>query len=162
MAVGVANPKAQGQAITSTARAAENARSGPAPVSSHTAAVTSCDDEDHRDEHPSDAIGQPLRIGLLRLCLLNQADHSRELGVGADCGSFDDEPPVEHDGAPDHACTRVCAYRFGLAGHRTHVDRRSTLDHQAVGGDGLPGPNDEALLLFEFVGGNDHLGAAGQ
>ena len=40
IAVGVARPSAQGQAITSTASAAENAFSAPAPASSHPPAVS--------------------------------------------------------------------------------------------------------------------------
>ncbi|CKT45821.1 Uncharacterised protein [Mycobacterium tuberculosis] len=93
----------------------------------------------------------------MRLRLLNEADHSGELGVGAHRGRLHDQPAVKHCGAADDLPPRTHPGRFGLAGHRAHVDRSGPVDGEAVGGNYLPWTHHEALLFFEFVGRDDHL-----
>ena len=120
------------------------------------------DREHRRNENRGDPVGQSLRVGLLRLRLLHQPDHSGESGVSADRGGLDDQSAVEHHGAADHAAAGMHPDRCRLARHGAHIDGGSAVDDQSVGGDGLPRPHREALLLLEFVGGDDHFGAVGQ
>ncbi len=101
-AVGVARPRAHGQAMISTATAAVNAAvpAGSRCRASSPSVATAMRDDD-RHEDPGDPVGQALDVGLAGLRVLDQPGHLRQLGVGADPGGPDHEPTAGVDGRAD-------------------------------------------------------------
>jgi hypothetical protein len=99
-AVGVARPSAQGQAMMSTATAAVNAAPRPLPGADPEAQRRDGEADHHGHEDAGDAVGQPLHLRLAVLRVLHQPGHLGELGVAADPGGPDDEPPAGVDGRP--------------------------------------------------------------
>ena len=98
IAVGVARPRAHGQAMISTATAAVKASA--ASLADEPARRRACrgDDDDDRHEHRRDAVGEPLHRRLARLGVLDEAGDLGQLGVGADAGRAHDEAPAGVDG----------------------------------------------------------------
>ena len=142
-AVGVASPSAHGQAMISTATAAVNAAEAPAPATSQPPRVPSASAITSGHEDPGDPVGEPLHLGLAVLGLLDQPGHLRQLGVGADPGGADDEPPAGVDGRPGHRVAGADLDRHRLAGEHRGVDRGGAALDDPVGGDLLAGADHE-------------------
>ena len=113
------------------------------------------------DEHAADPVGQPLDGGLLRLCLLDQPDQLRQLGIAPDVDRADDEPAGEHDGSAGHAVAfgRLARHRF--PGHHAPVDGGLAELDLPVRGDGLTRPDDEPVSRSQLAGGDLALGPSG-
>ncbi len=90
-AVGVASPSAQGQAMISTATAAEKAAVGSPVTTSQPARVASESAEHDRDEDARDAIDETLDRRLPRLRLGDEPGDLRERGLLTDLRRADDE-----------------------------------------------------------------------
>ena len=121
-AVGVASPRAQGQAMISTATAAVNAAASPPPVPIQNPSVADRQGDHDRHEDPGDPVGQPLHLGLAVLGVLDQPRHLGELGVRADPGGADDEPAAGVDGRADDGVAGADLDRHRLAGEHRGVD----------------------------------------
>ena len=86
IAVGVASPSAQGQAITSTATALTSATVG-SPTSHHVEHERQrCDRDDDRDEHARNPVGEPLDRCLRALRFADQPDDAGEQRRAAHAG----------------------------------------------------------------------------
>src|SRR5699024_7197684 len=149
-AVGVARPRAQGQAMMSTATAAANPalRGNPAPIPAPRAATPL-----------AIAIGttspdaQALDLGLARLGVFDQLRHLRQLGVRANAGGFHDEPASGVDGRTGHVVSVGDLDRHGLAREHRGVDRGAAGGDRPVGGDLLAGTDDELVAHYQLVDG---------
>ena len=84
MAVGVARPRAHGQAMISTATAAEKATDAGSPMASQATNVARAISDDGRDEHAGHAVGEALHRGLAGLGVVDEAGDLREPGLGTD------------------------------------------------------------------------------
>ena len=162
IAVGVARPNAHGQAMTSTASAAANARSGPPPAISHAIAVTA---EMANTQGTNTAAMRSASRCASAFCVW--ASSTRRTipanWVSAPTAAASTiSLPSKHDRATDDAATRTHPQRLGLTGHGAHVHGGRALHHETVGGDRLARPHDEAVLLLEFVGRDGHLRPVGQ
>ena len=91
MAVGVARPSAQGQAMMSTATAAVKASSAGWPVSEPAGERGDGDGEHDGHEDGGDPVGQALHGCGAALGLVDHADDLGQRGVGADPGRLDDQ-----------------------------------------------------------------------
>ena len=151
IAVGVARPRAHGQAMISTATAAVNASAGVATDGEPDGERGGGEDDDDRHEDRRDAVGEPLHRRLAGLGVLDEAGDLGELGVGADAGGAHDEPPAGVDGGAGDGVAGADLDRHRLAGEQRGVDRRRALLDDAVGGDLLAGPDDEAVADGELV-----------
>ena len=121
-AVGVARPRAQGQAMIRTATAAVKAAAGPPPVPSQNPRVADGEGDHDGHEDAGDPVGQALDLGLAVLGVLDQPRHLGELGVGADPGGADDQPAAGVDGGADDGVAGADLDRHGLAGEHRGVD----------------------------------------
>ncbi len=83
-AVGVASPRAHGQAMISTATAAANANEAPLPAPSQNTSVATARTITIGTKMPEIAVGQPLHRRLARLRLRDETSDLRERGVGTD------------------------------------------------------------------------------
>ena len=108
--------------MISTATAAVNAVSRPAPAPSQPPRVPTASADDDRHEDAGDPVGQPLHVGLAVLRLLDQPRHLRQLGVGADPGGPHDEPAADVDGRPGDRVAGADLDRHRLAGQHRRVD----------------------------------------
>ena len=106
IAVGVARPRAQGQAITSTAMAGISACPTAWPVSKPADEGQQGQAEHHRHEDGGDAVGQALhrRLGALRL--LHQADDPGQHRVPAHPRGLDPQQARAVDRGADHRVAR--------------------------------------------------------
>ena len=139
IAVGVARPRAQGQAMISTATAAVKA-------SSTRVAGERATRRAWRGRWPArsgtkmPATRSARRwTGAATLGLLDEADDLGERGVGADAGGLDHEVAVGVDGGADDLVAGTDLDGHGLAGEHRDVDGGVALDDDAVGGDLLAG-----------------------
>ena len=105
-AVGVASPSAHGQAMISTATAAVNATSAPAPAASQKASVPSESAMTTGTNTAETRSASRCTGALPGLGRLDQAGDLRELGVRADPGGAHDQPATGVDRGPDHRVTR--------------------------------------------------------
>lgn len=118
---------------------------------------------DHdRHEDPGDPVGEALHLRLAALGLLHQLGHLRELGVRADLGRLDDQAAARVDGGADDGVADPDLDGHGLSGEHAQVDRRAALDHDAVRGDLLAGPYDEAVTGPEPLDGDAFFAAVAQ
>ena len=107
IAVGVANPNAQGQAMTSTATALISAGTN-SPASHHVnASVMHADGHHNRYEYSGNRIRHPLdrRLGTLRF--FNQTNDCGKLGMSADAGGTAFEHSLLVRGRGIDFCTRL-------------------------------------------------------
>ena len=93
IAVGVARPIAQGQAMITTPMKAVSARvnRGSGPNTNQTTNVSGGDQEHGRDEDLADPVGQALDRGLGALGVLDQLDDPRQRRVAPDARRAHDE-----------------------------------------------------------------------
>ena len=101
MAVGVASPRAQGQAMTSTATMRIMAGTNSPPTHQQTK-VTEGDGNDGRHKNGRHPVRQGLDGGLAALGLLHHPDDPGQGRVPAHFGGFELEKPWPVDGAAHH------------------------------------------------------------
>ena len=153
MAVGVARPMAQGQAMMTTVTKASRARvtAGSGPKKYQIRKVSTAIAEHHRHEDAGDVVGQPLDGRLGALGLLDQADDLGERGVAADLGRLEAERAGAVEGGADDLVARALLHRDGFAGEHRLVHRRAPLEHHAVHGDLLARPDDDDVADEHLV-----------
>ncbi len=122
MAVGVASPSAQGQAISSTATACASAREAGWPASSQPASVSARDAAHRRHEARRDAVGELLHRQLGALRVVDQLDDAGQHGVAADGGDAHDEAAVAVEAAADHRVAGALGHRQRFAGEHGFVE----------------------------------------
>ena len=144
-AVGVARPRAHGQATIRTATAAVSAKLALAPVASHPTSVTSESATTSGTNTPDDPVGEPLHLGLARLGLGHEAPDLGEGRVGADLARTDHEASAGVRRRPDDLVAGVLLDRHRLAGQERLVDRGRALLDDPVGRDLLTRTRDEAI-----------------
>src|SRR5690606_4182213 len=123
-------------------------RSRPVAQPEPEGAQGQCDDD--RDEDGGDAVGEPLGRRLAVLRVLDPPRHPGDLGVGADPGGRDAQPPAGVDGGAGDGVPDGDLDRDGLAGQHGRVDGGGALGDRAVGGDLLAGPDQEAVAHGEL------------
>ena len=124
IAVGVARPSAQGQAMIRTATAAVNAWSAGLPSAQPDQQRDQRDHEHGRHEHRRDAVGQALHRRLRALRLLDQARDLRQRGVVADPGRLHDQPAGRVQRRAEHRVAGDDVDRHRLPGEHGDVDGR--------------------------------------
>jgi hypothetical protein len=132
MAIGVASPRAQGQATISTATPARMLLLG-SPASHHPPTATSA--RAATTGTNTEAIRSARRwIGAFEPCaLLDQCDHLRQRRLRAHRRRPHRQPPVRVHRGPDDLVARRLLCRNGLAGQHRLVDRRRTGEDETVG-----------------------------
>ena len=113
--------------------------------------------DDDRDEHGRDPVRETLHLGLAVLGVLDETRHRGQLGVGADPGGAHEQAPAGVDGGADHGIARADLDADGLPGEHGRVDRGRAGDDDAVGGDLLPGTDDELVTDDELCDGDPGL-----
>jgi hypothetical protein len=103
------------------------------------------ENQDGRNEHPGDPVGQPLDRRLLGLSLLHQGNQVRELSVVADLGRADDQPPAHRHRPGDDSVALDHVDRHRLPGHHAAVHRRLAEQHRPIGRDRFPRSHHEPV-----------------
>ncbi len=80
----------------------------------------------------------------------------------ADTSDAQNETPVRVDGRAGHTIVNRDVNRDGLAGEHRLIDRRCTLDNDAVGRDLLARTNDDEISHLQRVNRHEHLRAVEQ
>ena len=93
--------------------------------------------EHDRHEHAGDLVGQACDGGLGGVGVLDQADDTREVGVGAHACGAEGKGAGAVDGGGAHGIADALLHRHGLAGQRALVHGRGALQYHAVDGDRL-------------------------
>ena len=132
IAVGVASPRAQGQAITSTATALIKAVSSGAPYSHQPIRVAECQQQDHRHEDLADFIHQFLNRRLRRLSVLHQTNDPRQHGFRAECLGANQQPTFTIDRAAGDLVAGLLGHRQAFAADQRFVGMALAVDHFAV------------------------------
>ena len=114
-------------------------------------------EDDDRDEDAGHPVGQALDLGLAVLGVLDQAGYLRQLGVRADPGGPDQQPPAGVDGGANHGVAGADLHRYGLTGQHRGVDGGGAVGDDSVGGDLLTGADDEDVSHDELVGRDPDL-----
>ena len=99
----------------------------------------------HRYKHTCDPIGQTLYRRLLVLGVLDQSDHLGELRIPSHFCRTHHQPAADRDRSTDYLIPWNHVHREGLAGHHASIDSRPAHRHFPVGGNRLPGSNDEPI-----------------
>ena len=120
------------------------------------------DREHDGNEHGGDAVREALHLCLARLRLGDQPRHLGELGLRADPGGADDEPPADVDAPAGHAVARPGLDRHWLARQHGRVNRGVPGDDDAVGRDLLSWPDHELVAGHECAGGDGYLAAVAE
>ena len=150
-AVGVASPRAHGQAMISTATAAVNASVAPAPGSEPEAEGGDRQQDHDGDEHRGHPVGEPLDGGLAVLGVGDEPGDLGQGGVGADAGGADDDAAAGVDGGAGDVVAGGDLDRDALAGEQGGVDGRAAVLDDPVGGDLLAGADHEPVADGELV-----------
>ncbi len=95
------------------------------------------DGEHDGNEHAGDLVGQACDGGLGGVGVLDQADDTREVGVGAHACGAEGKGAGAVDGGGAHGIADALLHRHGLAGQRALVHGRGALQYHAVDGDRL-------------------------
>ena len=163
-AVGVARPRAHGQAMISTATAAVNAGRGAsvAAAASQKPSVPAARAMTTGTKTAETRSARRWTGALPDLGVLDQAGDLGQRGVGADPGGLDHEAAAGVDGGAGDGVAGADLDGHGLAGEQRGVDRRGALDDGAVGGDLLAGADDEAVADGELVDRDADLAAVAQ
>ena len=119
-------------------------------------------EDDDRDEDAGHPVGQTLDLRLAVLGVLDEACHLSQLGVRADPGGPNQQPPAGVDGRADHGVAGADLDRHRLAGKHRGVDGGGTFGDDAVGGDLLAGANAEDVPDNELVDRDPDLGSVAQ
>ena len=147
IAIGVASPSAQGQAMISTETAATSAKAkrGSGPNVSQARKARTADGADQRHEPAADAVGEPLRRRAAALRLRDEIDHARQRRVAPDLLGPHDEAARAVDRAADQLRPGRLLDRHRLAGHHGFVDRARAVDHLAVDRDFFAGAHAQTV-----------------
>ena len=107
--------------------------------------------DDDGDEHGGDLVGEPLDGCLAVLGVGHEPGDLGQRGVGADTGGPHDEATAGVDGGAGDRVAGADLDRDGLAGEERRVDGRGAFFDDAVGGDLLPGADDEHVADGEVA-----------
>ena len=145
--IGVASPRAQGQAMISTATALTSAKpiAGAGPKIDHAANVGDGHDHDGRHEPGRDRVHELLDRGARALCFRDHGDDLRQQGIAADAFGAHHEAARGVDRGPGHLVSGDLLRRQRLAGDHRFIDRAVALEHHAVDRDFLAGPYAQAI-----------------
>ena len=150
-AVGVASPRAHGQAMISTATAVVIAKAALAPPPSQKPSVATARAITIGHEDRRDAIGEALHGRLAGLGVRHEPADLRQRGVGAHARGAHDETPAGVDGRAGDLVAGALLDRDGLAREERLVDGRGSLLDDAVGRDLLARADDEAVADAELA-----------
>ena len=159
IAVGVASPMAQGQAINSTETDVTKAKSERrvGPVKKPDGERRGGEDEDHGHEDAGDLVGEALDRWLGALRLLDHADDLAQHRIGTDAGGPQGEGADLVDGAADDLVTGLFFHRCRLAGNHRFIDVAGTFRHHPVHGDALSGADKDQVPGYHFLDGDFHF-----
>ena len=160
-AVGVARPRAQGQAMIRTAMVVVIAIvrfsvAGPKTAQSSERGERAEDDRGHEDR--GDLVGQPLHGDLGALRVLDEADDLGQRGVVADGGGPDLDGAGGVEGGADDGVAGGLVDREALAGEHALVDRGGAADDDAVDGDLLAGTDADDVADDDLLDRDVDLG----
>ena len=161
-AVGVARPRAHGQAMIRTATAAVKAVVADPPVPSQKPSVPTARTITTGTNTPETRSASRCTAGLAVLRLLDQPGDLGELGVRTDPGGADDQPAAGVHRRAGHRVARAHLDRHRLAGQQAQVHRGRPVDDHAVGGQLLAGAHQELVAHPELGRGDLVLGAVAQ
>ena len=161
-AVGVARPRAQGQAMIEDGDGGGEGGADAGTRHQPAAEGGDGDGDDDRHEDARDPVGEALDLGLAGLGVLDELGHLGELGVRADAGGADHQPPAGVDGGAGDGVAGADLDRHGLAGEHRGVDGGGARDDDAVGGDLLAGADDELVADRQLVERDAGLDAVAQ
>ena len=152
IAVGVARPMAQGQAMTTTVTNASQRERQPRlrPEGQPGHEGQRRQDEHDRDEDLADPVGQALDGGLAALGPTDHLDDPGEGGLAAHPGRPEDERAGRVEGGPDDLVADRPVDRDGLAGDHRLVDRRSALDDDPVDRHLVAGPDPDQVARIDL------------
>src|SRR5208283_5827166 len=102
----------------------------------------------------SDPIRQPLDPGLRALSFEHQVNHLLESAFPAQTLGLDDQGAVAIPGSTGHAVSRLLLDRHRLARQHRLLDARSAIDHVAIDGYRLTGPDPHPITEPDFDLGN--------
>ena len=117
--------------------------------------------DDDRNEDGGDAVGQALHRGLAGLCFFDEAGHLGEGGVGPHASGAHDEASADVEGCTSHGVAWGDFDGDALASEQRGVDGGAAGLDDAVGGDLLARPDDEAHSGGEGADGDESFGAVG-
>ena len=157
-AVGVASPSAHGQAMMSTATAAENANVAASPRSSQNASVPSAS-AITTGTNTADTRSARRCTSALPLCASVTSRPIWASWVSAPTRvARTTRRPARVDRGADDGVAGADLDGYGLAGEQARVDRAAALDNRAVGGDLLAGADDEDVADSELADRDPRLG----
>ena len=119
-------------------------------------------DQHDRDEHSRDAVDQTLDRRLARLSLRDEPGDLGQRGLRTDLRRADDESAVRVDRRPRNRLAGLDLDRHRFPGEHRLVDRRVPLDHDSVGCDFLPRPDDEHIADLQLIHAYQHLRAVSE
>ena len=158
-AVGVASPRAHGQAMINTATAAVNAVAVVSPAASQNPNVGQGDGNHDRHEHCGDLIRQTLHRRLARLGGGNEAADLSKGRVGADARGSDHQTAAGVDRRTSDRISWSDLHRHRFTGEQRGVDGRRTFLDDAVRGDLLAGTHHEPVADDELLDRDADFGA---
>ncbi|EXI73898.1 MAG: hypothetical protein AW07_02035 [Candidatus Accumulibacter sp. SK-11] len=120
------------------------------------------DAADGRNEAFRDAVGEPLHRQLAALCMVDQADDSRQHGVGTDRSGAQREAAVAVDAAGVHTIAAALADRQRLAAEQRFVHLRTAGLDDAVGRNALAGTHAQQVADDDLVDRHLLLAAVAQ
>ena len=153
IAVGVASPSAQGQAMMRTAMNAVTAwaNRGSGPRSHHAIAAAVATANTTGTKIEATAVDQTLDRRLRSLRFLDQAHDLGESRVGADARRAETQRPAGVERSAGDVIARALLHRDRLAGEHRLVHRRGARDDHAVGRDRLAWADDDHVADLELV-----------
>ena len=159
--IGVASPRAHGQAMmrTETATIRAWASFGSGPMSAHTANASTATADDGGHEPCRDLVGQPLDGCAGALGVGDHLHDAGQHGVAAYCVGTHRHRPGPVQGAADDAVAGVFADGHRLAGHHRLVHARAALVDGPVDRDLFAGPDPEPVAEVHLGERDVGLGA---
>ena len=136
MAMGVASPRAQGQAMMSTATALTSAcgRAGAGPKMSQAMKVMKRGADNGGNKDGGNLVGQMLNGSTATLRLPDQADDLGKHGLTADALGSHQDGAVAVDAGADDAVAGMLFDGDGFAGNQRLIDHRAAFEHEAIDG----------------------------
>ena len=134
IAIGVARPRAHGQAIISTATALTRAcaKRGSGPKKLHATNVSDRNCNHRRNKPRSHSISQPLNRSAAALRLADHLHDPRQQRLTAHTFGAHDQRPGSIHRRPNQPSSRLFADRNGFASNHRLVHRASAFEHRAI------------------------------
>ena len=153
-ASGVARPRAQGQAMTSTVTARTRQSAGEWPSSSKLRPVSSGQGDHGRDKAAGDLVGPLLHRGFGGQRVFHQSNHLRQRRFRAGAGHFHRQRRIGGDRAAGHFVPEPFGHRPRFAGQQAFVYQRRAFGNAPVAGDTLAGPDKHPVAHAQFAEGD--------